>query len=451
LFLDHLRREFNRAKHDPNHKFAVLFVDIDGFKKVNDSLGHAFGDQLITEIGRRLTKSLRGYDTISRTTASEDAEWSASENTLARLGGDEFTALLVDLKDPSDAIRAAKRIQDVIAIPYSLCGQEIFVSASVGIALSTTPHNTADDLIRDADIAMYRAKSLGKARIEIFDTEMHVQAVNRLKLETELQRAVERQEFRLFYQPIISLDGGRITGFEALLRWQHPHRGLVGPAEFINVAEETGMILPIGKWVLRQACRQARIWQNRYPSDPPLTMSVNISARQFAQSNLTEDIRSVLEESKLPAPSLELEITETVAMGDTERTHNILSSLKNLGVRLAIDDFGTGYSSLNYLRRLPFDTLKIDRSFISGIGGGTDSQDIVGIIVMLARNLHLRVVAEGLETAEHVSHLQKLHCESGQGYFFSKPGDEQTIGELLVGSRQNQANFIEQALVHSDF
>jgi len=449
LFLDRLQREFRRSKHDPNHKFAVLFVDIDGFKKVNDSLGHSIGDQLISEIGRRMTKSLRGYDTVSRPMISECQEGPKEENSLARLGGDEFTILLVDINDPSDAIRAAERIQSVLAMPYSFGGQEVFVSASVGIALSTTPHSTADDLLRDADIAMYRAKSLGKARVEIFDTEMHVQAVNRLKLESALRRAVEREEFRLFYQPIISLHRGRITGFEALLRWQPPNRGLVGPAEFIGVAEETGLILPIGKWVLHQACQQARLWQTQYPSDPPLTMSVNISAKQFAKSDLAEEIRLVLEQTGIPSSSLELEITETVAMGDAERTIKTLSRLKSLGVRLAIDDFGTGYSSLNYLRRLPFDTLKIDRSFVFNIGSGNDSHDMVAIIVMLARNLGLRVVAEGLETAEHVNHLQKLNCEFGQGYFFSKPTDEETMGELLLGSRYSEGNFVGQALVNS--
>jgi len=446
-FLDRLQHEFNRAKHDPNHKFAVLFVDIDNFKKVNDSLGHSIGDQLISEIGRRLTTSLRGYDTVSRPAATDGPEWPKGEDTPARLGGDEFTVLLVDINDPSDAIRAAKRIQSVLAIPFTLSGQEVFVSASVGIAMSTTSHSTPDDLLRDADIAMYRAKSLGKARFEMFDTAMHVQAVSRLKLETELQRAIERKEFRLFYQPIISLHGGRITGFEALLRWQPPSQGLVGPAEFIGVAEETGLILPIGKWVLNQACKQARLWQTQYPSDPPLSISVNISAKQFAQSNLVDEIRLVLEQTGLPPSSLELEITETVAMEDTESTSNILSRLKTLGVRLAIDDFGTGYSSLSYLRRLPLDTLKIDRSFISNMGGGNDSRDIVAIIVMLARNLGLHVVAEGLETAEHLNHLQELNCEFGQGYFFSKPTNEETMGKLLLDSRHGEGNSVGTVLV----
>lgn len=447
LFLDRLKRECARAKHDPSHKFAVLFVDIDGFKKVNDSLGHSIGDQLISEIGNRLTSSFRGYDTISRLVATEGPEQPKGENTFARLGGDEFTVLLVDLRDPSDAIRAAKRIQSVIAIPFNLSGQEVFVSASIGIALSTTHHSTADDLLRDADIAMYRAKSLGKARFEIFDGAMHLQAVNRLKLETELQRAVEREEFRLFYQPIISLHGGRITGFEALLRWQRPNIGLLGPAEFIGIAEETGLILPIGKWVLLKACQQARLWQTQYPSYPPLTINVNISGKQFAQSNLADEIRLVLEQAGLSPSSLELEITETVAMEDTERTIDVLSRLKALGVRLAIDDFGTGYSSLNYLRHLPFDTLKIDRSFIFNMNSRDDSRDIVAIIVMLARNLGLHTVAEGLETAEHVNHLQELNCEFGQGYFFSKPKDEETMGKLLLGSRHGKANFVGEALV----
>lgn len=446
LFLDRLHREFNRAKRHPEHKFAVLFIDIDGFKKINDSLGHSIGDQLITAIGRRLTESLRLSDVVSRI-AVDGAEWPEGEDVVARFGGDEFTVLLDDIKDPTDAIRAAERIQNVVAAPYKLESHELYISASVGIALSTTPRETADDLLRDADIAMYRAKSLGKARVEIFDTAMHMSAVNRLNLETDLRKAIERKEFRLFYQPIVSLQSGRIAGFEALLRWQHPTTGLVEPTEFITVAEETGLIVPIGKWALREACEQLRLWQCLYSSGLRLTMSVNVSAKQFTQPDLFEEIGAVLHETGIQPSTLELEITESVAMEDAEKTSDILSRLKSFGVRLAIDDFGTGYSSLNYLRRLPFDTLKIDRSFILNIGNDSDNCEILKVIVMLARNLALDVVAEGLETAEQVRHLQSLNCEFGQGYIFSKPKDEESIGRFLADQREVTGNLVESILV----
>jgi predicted signal transduction protein with EAL and GGDEF domain len=414
----------------------VLFIDIDGFKIVNDSLGHAFGDRLIIEIGCRLMALLRRDDTVSRLGVIDTTE--VGDDTLARLGGDEFTVLLEDIKDPSDAIRTAQRIQKSLAIPYTLSGQEVFISASIGIALSTTPHSSAEDLLRDADIAMYRAKAMGKARCEVFDTAMHARAVQRLKLETDLRKALERKEFRVHYQPIVSLQTSRVTGFEALVRWQHPDLGLVGPNEFIGVAEETGLILPIGKWVLREACQQIRVWQSQYASNPPLTISVNISPKQFAQPDLLNEISSVLQETGLDPSSLKLEITENVAMGDAEKARGILSQLKTRGVRLSIDDFGTGYSSLNYLRRFPVDTVKIDRSFVSNMDND-DNREIVRIIIMLASNLGLDVVAEGTETAAQVNDLKSLNCEFGQGYFFSKPVDSETIRKLLGNTAEPRA------------
>jgi diguanylate cyclase (GGDEF)-like protein len=433
LFLDRLQNEFARVRRHPEYIFAVLFIDIDGFKMVNDSLGHAVGDDLIVQVGKRLTLFLRHDDTISRTEAM------AGDNMLARLGGDEFTVLLLGLKDPSDAIRAAQRLQDSFATPHTLLGNEVFISISIGIALSTSSRSTAEDLLRDADIAMYRAKALGKGRCEVFDVAMHQQAVARLRLETDLRNAIDRKEFRVHYQPIVSLKTGQITGFEALLRWRRPRVGLVGPDAFIKPAEETGLILAIGRWVLQEACSQVRSWQCRYPSHSRLTISVNVSPKQFSDPNLVIEVLSVLGRTRLDPCCLNLELTETAAMSDVEKTGNILSELKALGIRLSIDDFGTGYSSLNYLRRFPVDTLKIDRSFVSNMDAD-DNRKIVATIVMLAHNLGLRVVAEGTETEEQLSQLKELQCEFAQGYLFSEPLESDKAEQLLLTGSARRAN-----------
>ena len=435
LFRDRLQHEFNRAKRHPEYRFAVLFIDVDDFKVVNDSLGHAVGDDLIVQVGERLARFLRHDDTISR------SDTTRSDNTLARLGGDEFTVLLEDIKDPSDAIRAAQRIQKAFAVPHTLKGQEVFTSVSIGIALSTSSRSTAEDLLRDADIAMYRAKALGKARCEVFDVAMHQRAVDRLNLETDLRNAVDRDEFRVHYQPIASLETGQITGFEALVRWERPGVGLVGPDMFIKAAEETGLILAMGKWVLHEACQQIRIWQSRHASHSQLTISVNVSPKQFTKTNLATEILSVLEQTQLDPSCLNLELTETMAMSDVEKTGSILSDLKALGVRLSIDDFGTGYSSLNYLRRFPVDTLKIDRSFVSNMDIDNNCK-IVATIVMLAHNLGLRVVAEGTETADQLRQLKELHCDFGQGYFFSKPLTPEQAEQLLATTGDRKANAV---------
>ncbi len=435
LFRDRLQHEFNRAKRHPEYRFAVLFIDIDDFKVVNDSLGHAVGDDLIVQVGERLACFLRHDDTISR------SDTTRSDDTLARLGGDEFTVLLEDIKDPSDAIRAAQRIQKAITAPHTLKGQEVFTSVSIGIALSASSQSTAEDLLRDADIAMYRAKALGKARCEVFDVAMHQSAVDRLNLETDLRNAVDRSEFRVHYQPIASLDTGRITGFEALVRWERPGVGLVGPDTFIKAAEETGLILAMGKWILHEACQQIRTWQSRHASHSQLTISVNVSPKQFTKTNLATEILSVLEQTRLDPSCLNLELTETMAMSDVEKTGSILSDLKALGVRLSIDDFGTGYSSLNYLRRFPVDILKIDRSFVSNMHIDNNCK-IVATIVMLAHNLGLHVVAEGTETADQLRQLKELHCDFGQGYFFSKPLKPEQAEQLLVTSRHHKANAV---------
>ncbi len=433
LFLDCLQRAFDRAKKNPHYKFAVLFVDIDGFKAFNDSMGHSVGDQLIIKIARRLTRSLRYDDTVSRPTPTESAGAPASDGVLARLGGDEFTILAGGIEHPGDALRVAQRIQRELSVPIALNGQEVFTSASIGIALSMTPHSSAADMLRDADIAMDRAKALGKARSEIFDAEMHAHAVKRLKLETDLHKALDRNEVEIYYQPIVRLPTGLIIGFEALVRWNHPQDGFLLPARFIPVAEETGLIIPINKWVLRESCRTVRSWQlQQRPSESPLMITVNVSAKQLGHGNLLREVDTVLQDTGLSPGSLQLEVTESIAMSDPEGAQLILSQLKKLGVRISIDDFGTGYSSLSRLRQFSADVLKVDRSFVARIKSG-DNEDceIVRLIIMLAHSLHLQIIAEGIETKEQLDFLISLGCDFGQGYFFSPPVDHQGAQRLL--------------------
>ncbi len=432
LFLDRLRRAFSRASRHDNYKFAVLFVDLDDFKKVNDSLGHTAGDNLLIEIARRLTLSLRKDDTVARS-KTEPADDGPVSGSLARLGGDEFTILIEDIHDASDAIRVATRIQKCLSdAPVVIDGQGVFASASVGIALSTSPHNTAEELLRDSDLAMYRAKSLGKARCEVYDTAMHASAVKRLSLETELRNALENKEFRVHYQPIIRLIDKKICGFEALVRWERPHFGLVPPAEFIVVAEETGLILPMNRWLRVEACRKMREWQLQFPSDPPLSLSLNVTAKEFAYSGLLPEITQALQETGFSAGSLHLEIVETVAMADPNKSEGILCQAKALGVGLSIDDFGTGLSSLSRLRHFPVDILKIDRAFVSHMDTDADNRAIVRTIIGLAHSFGLKVVAEGTETIEEVNELIALGCEFAQGYLFSRPVDEAAATQLLA-------------------
>ena len=431
LFLDRLQHALTLSKKHSNYKFAVLLIDVDEFKVFNDSLGHTAGDELLIQIGQRLTGSLRRVDTVSRPQVPKESDSATSDDTLARLGGDEFTVLLEDIRDPSEAIRVAERIQGKLATPFVVNGQEVVISASIGIALSTSPRTEAEDLLRDADIAMYRAKGAGKARCEVFDSAMHASAIKRLRLETDLRRAFELGEFRVYYQPIVSLRSGKITGFEALTRWQRPE-GLLSPSEFIAVADETGLIIPMNRLLLREACQQLRSWHSQFPSERPLTMSVNIPPRQFAQPDLASEIGLTLEQTGLDPSSLQLEIMETIAMGNAEKADCVLSQLKALGVSLSIDDFGTGYSSLSRLQRFPVDTLKIDRTFISNMDSDAESREIVRIIIMLAHSLALKVVAEGTETEEQVNQLKQLNCELAQGYFFSRPADHEVMLELLV-------------------
>jgi diguanylate cyclase (GGDEF)-like protein/PAS domain S-box-containing protein len=423
LFIDRLGRLIKHSKRRKDHLFAVLFLDLDGFKMINDSLGHLVGDQLLVGVANRLEKCLRSSDTVARL---------GETFTVARLGGDEFTILLDDLKEPDDAKRAADRLMDALTPPFVLGGKEVFTSVSIGIALGNAVYDKPEDLLRDADTAMYRAKSLGKARYEVFDADMRASVMARLQLETDLRHALEREEFRNFYQPIVSLESGRIVGLEALLRWQHPRRGLLGPEEFIFVAEETGMIRELGWWSLREACRQMRDWRERSDAILDLSVSVNLSVKQLLQPNLVEDIKKLLLEVSVPPQVLRFEITESAVMADPASATELLQQLKALGIRLAIDDFGTGYSSLSYLHRFPLDTLKIDRSFINNAAADGEGMEIARTIMPMAKNLRLDVVAEGVETVEQVALLKRLQCRYAQGYYFSRPLAPKDIGALLI-------------------
>lgn len=417
LFSDRLERAFEHGKQATDTLYAVLFIDLDQFKVVNDSLGHTLGDRLLVAIARKLESCLRPTDTI------------------ARLGGDEFTILLESLSDVSDTIRVAERIQAALTLPFELEGQEVFATASIGIALSAPGYQHAGDILRDADIAMYRAKQL-RTRYEIFNTTMHARAVARLQMETELRRAIERQEFLVYYQPLVSLATGKLSGFEALVRWQHPERGILVPAKFILLAEETGLLNPIDQWVLREACRQMQQWQEQIPTNPPLLISTNMGNKLFIQPNLIQQISQILTDTSLNAPSLKLEITENVLAENDESTIATLSQIKALGVQLSIDDFGTGYSSLSRLHRFPIDELKIDRSFVSKIGAGKGNLEITETILTLANKLGVSAIAEGIETAEQLAYLRELNCAYGQGYFFSKPLPKQAAEELIIAKPQ---------------
>jgi diguanylate cyclase (GGDEF)-like protein/PAS domain S-box-containing protein len=421
LFLDRLERAIDRRRRHPESLYAVLFLDLDRFKVVNDSLGHMIGDLLLVAIARRLQQSLRSADRRGQP---------ANDHTIARLGGDEFTVLLEDISQMGDAMRVANRLQKTLAQPFTLDGHEVFTSASIGIAVGTREYENAQAVLRDADTALYRAKASGKARFEVFDSAMRDEAVARMRLDTDLRRATEREDFQLYYQPIVSLQQGEIRGFEALIRWPHGDRGLVQPSDFIPVAEETGLILPIGWWALREACQQVAVWQKAFPVDPPLTMAVNLSGKQFLQMDLVRHITHIVADTGIPPSSLKLEITESTIIEDTEAVIELLLQLKALGITIAIDDFGTGYSSLSYLHRLPIDALKIDRSFVNAMT--TEGSEIVRAIVGLAHNLGLDVIAEGVESAAQLQQLRALGCEYGQGYLFSRPVDGSRAQTLLA-------------------
>lgn len=414
LFLEHLRRgiESLRGGRPP---FSVLLLDLDRFKIVNDSLGPTAGDELLISVAKRLETCIARGDTV------------------ARLSGDEFGILLGSAADARDAARVAERVHQVLAPPFDLSGREIFSSASIGVVVCEESHGVPEHVLRDADTAMNRAKSLGKARHEIFNPEMHENALALLELETDLRKAIERQEFRVHYQPIVSLESGRIAGFEALLRWRHPEKGIVLPSEFIPVAEETGLIVPIGWWILREACRQVRAW-HQAGAPPDLSVSVNLSSRQFSQPDLIERVHAALQETGLPPRHLKLEITESVIMDNADSLTALLLQLRALEIELIIDDFGTGYSSLSYLHRFPVSTLKIDRSFVHHTALSGEQSGLLRAIVNLAHNLDMEVTAEGVETAEQVSQLRLLKCKYAQGFFFSKPVDGESAGRILTSS-----------------
>jgi diguanylate cyclase (GGDEF)-like protein/PAS domain S-box-containing protein len=420
LFMDRLVRIFERARRRKDKTFALIFLDLDSFKLINDSLGHMVGDQLLVAISGRLETTLRSTDSIARFSRN---------HTVARLGGDEFTVLLEEITGALDAARVAERIAADLSIPFVIGGQELFPSASIGIAVYNPSYENPEELLRDADTAMYSAKALGKGRYEIFDAAMRANAIARLQLETDLRRALERSEFENYYQVIVSLETGRMWGFEALARWKSPNRGIVSPNEFIAVAEDTGLAVTLGQWVLETACQQMRIWEARFADDPPLQISVNLSARHFLQPNLLEQCRAILYETQLSHSSLNLEVTESAVMPDPETAIKLMHQLKELGIKIALDDFGTGYSSLGYLHRFPLDSLKIDRSFVARI---TEDDEIVRTIITLGRNLGLKVVAEGVETVEQVVRLRELGCDFAQGYYFSVPINAQEATDLLA-------------------
>jgi len=449
LFLDRLQRALALSQRHTDFKFAILFIDIDEFRVFNDSLGHTAGDGLLIQIAQRLTACLRGADTISRPRVGKYTESRVGDGTLARPGGDEFTVLAEELHDPSDAIRMAERIQERLAVPFDVTGHEIVISASIGIAFSDSGRAEAQEILHDAEIAMYRAKHTGKARCEVFDIAMHTGALKRLKLETDLRRGLELGEFRVYYQPIVSLHSSQIVGFEALTRWQRPE-GIVMPSEFIAVADEIGIILPMNRQLLHEACGQLLSWHGLFPSDPPLTIAVNITPRQFAQPDLALQIDRILQQTGVDPRCVDLEITETIAMADAERSAVVLSELKALGVRLNIDDFGTGYSSLSRLRRFPVDTLKIDRTFISSMDRDLETHEIVRIIVMLAHGLGLKVVAEGVETKEQSDLLKHIGCELAQGYLFSKPSRPEAIEDVLSTNRAANHRHLRSKAAGSD-
>jgi diguanylate cyclase (GGDEF)-like protein/PAS domain S-box-containing protein len=410
LFVDRLEHALARLGRQDSLA-AILFLDLDHFKLVNDSLGHHVGDELLTAAAPRLRQALRSSDTV------------------ARFGGDEFGILLEDIASERDAIETAERIAAIFARPFVLSGSEHFVTTSIGIALARGGER-ADDLIRDADAAMYRAKDRGRARYEVFDEGMRGRAIERLRVENDLRRAIERGELRLEYQPVVSLSNFSIVGVEALLRWRHPQRGEVPPSEFIPIAEENGLIEPIGRWVLEHACRQAAQWYQARPDAAPLTMSVNLSAVQVRRS-LPDVVRSVLRSTGLDPACLSLEITETVMVRDAEGLGEVLQALKALGVRLVLDDFGTGYSSLSYLTRLPLDVLKVDRSFVDGLGSESRDTAITETIIAMSRALSLDVVAEGVETSAHVRELSRLGCGLAQGFHFSRAVSAEDITRAL--------------------
>jgi diguanylate cyclase (GGDEF)-like protein len=418
LFIRRLAKALHCAKQESTYQFAVLFLDCDRFKVINDSLGHLVGDELLVAIARRLQNCLTPVD------------------TLARLGGDEFGILLENIPDINSAIKIAENILQQLSLTFKLSRYDVFMNASIGINWGNQDYEKPEYLLRDADTAMYRAKSLGRARYHVFDPAMYQEAIQLLELENDLRRAVERQEFLVYYQPIISLATGRISGFEALVRWQHPIRGLISPIEFIPVAEETGLINPINIWVLQSACRQLSIWQHHPATSENLTISVNLSARLFYQANLTAQIDQILNDTQVNPACLELEITESVIMENTHVVKTIFQELKARKIKLIMDDFGTGYSSLSYLHSFPLNALKIDKSFVKRMQDNQENMGLVPAMISIAESMGMAVIAEGVETKEQLKQLRSLKCDFAQGYLFSKPLEQKLVLDLIASVPQ---------------
>jgi diguanylate cyclase (GGDEF)-like protein len=414
LFTERLRHSMHRNVRHPDDMFAVLFLDLDRFKDVNDNLGHFAGDELLRAVARRLEACIR------------------PEDTVARLSGDEFAILLESINETSDAGRVAERIEEALSFPINLAGAEVTTSASVGIVTSTMSHDQPEQLLRSADMAMYRAKAAGRARYEMFDRTMHSDALARLQLETDLRRAVEQGEFRLHYQPLVSLRTGHITGLEALIRWEHPVRGLVQPSDFIPIAEETGLIVRIGRWVLTEACRQLKAWQGAHPRPEPLSISVNLSVKQFSQPDLIDQLARAVRTTGIPPESLRLEITEAALIDKGGAAMAVLTQIKHLGAQIYLDDFGTGYSSLIYLHRLPIDAIKIDRELVSTMDTDERNLRLVRTILTFAQIIGVRTEAEGISSAEQLRELRALKCEHGQGFLFSAAIPHDAVDEVLT-------------------
>ena len=416
LYLNNLKLALDRLGRGVTRSVAVLFLDLDRFKVINDSLGHGEGDELLVAVAERLGHALRRHE------------------TMARFGGDEFVILCEDIFDDEDAVAVAERVLKSFSLPFQLAHGETMAAASIGISVTSDPNQDPDDLIRDADAAMYRAKGAGGARVVLFDEVTRERALARLHNEKAIRKAIDREEFRVFFQPEVSIEGQRIIGLEALVRWEHPERGLLGPGEFISLCEETGLIVPLGTWVLRDACRRAVVWQRSRPSDQPLILRVNVSARQLAQDSLHDTVAEVIEETRIDPACLCLEVTESVLIEDPESSIRTLSRLKDLGVKIAIDDFGTGYSSLEYLRRLPVDCVKVDRSFVRGVPDNEEDVAIVNAVIELGHALKLSVTAEGVETAEQLGNLQTAGCDTAQGFLFYRPEPPEVVEQLFAAA-----------------
>jgi diguanylate cyclase (GGDEF)-like protein/PAS domain S-box-containing protein len=435
LFMEHLNMAVKRAKRRDQYRFAVLYLDIDRFKLVNDSLGHSVGDRLISAFADRIQESLRDID------------------TLGRFGGDEFVILLEDIENSEYASGVADRLQQELKRPFMVEGKEVFAPASFGVVLNTRDYEEAEDIIRDADAAMYHAKENGKAQYKIFDKTLHKKALHLLERETDLRKAIQRDEFENHYQPIVDLRTSSLVGFEALIRWKHPQLGLIYPGSFISIAEETGLIVPMTQLIAQRACGDLCHWQDQLQDELKLTMNINLSSKHFLSPTLLEDIKEILNTTGMPPGQLKLEITETALMEDADETIRLVHRLKDLGLKLVIDDFGTGYSSLSYLQRLPIDTLKVDRSFVSRITSEPDgNRNIVEAIISLAHRLEMIVVAEGVETEEQFAILREMNCQFGQGYLFSKPLSkpkaDQLIENIIKLSKENpDANFSLPAML----